>query len=376
MPDALMVSSSFLPGRGGIESYLAELCIELQPGLAVLAQAQRDGLPLPTGLGYDTYGYPGSMIFPARGVADAIVDRCRKLATDKVLFGTPWPLVLLAPRLVRAGIRYSVIVHGAEMLVPSVIPVVQRRLARALAGADLLLAVSEFTADRLRTFLEKNGESIPPIDILRAKVDLERFHPSADDGTTRDRFELGPGPLVLHFGRLVKRKGVHRAIDAMPAIEALIPGARLVVGGTGPELVRLEKRAKRKGVPVRFLGRVPDEDAAALYATADVFLLPVVDRYRGLEVEGLGVVLLEAGACETPSVTGQSGGTPEAVIDGVTGYVIDATDEHAIVDATVRLLRDESLRKKQGQAARQHVERAFSRNRVPQSLLNWLSDVG
>ena len=375
MPDALMVSSSFLPGRGGIESYLAELCADLSPRLAVFAQAEREGRPIPTDLGYETYGYAGSLLFPSRKVARAIVDRCAAIGTNKVLFGTPWPLVLVAPHLVRAGIRYSVIVHGAEMLVPSVIPVVRRRLARSLAGADRLLAVSEFTAARLREFITKHSGSVPPIDILRAKVDLARFTPNADDGTTRDRYELGPGPLVLAFGRLVKRKGIDRAIAAMKDIEEKAPGARLVVGGTGPEMSRLKKQANRTRASVVFLGRVPDEDAPALYATADVFLLPVVDRYRGLEVEGLGVVLLEAGACETPSVTGRSGGTPEAVIDGKTGFVVDATDQRAIVDATIRLLLDEQLRNEQGRAAREHVESAFSQNRVPPSLLDWLSDV-
>ena len=375
MADALMVSSSFLPGRGGIESYLAELCTDLSPRLAVLAQSERDGRPIPKDLGYTTFGYPGSMLFPTRKVARAIVDRCREIGTDKVLFGTPWPLVLLAPHLVRSGIRYSVIVHGAEMLVPSVIPAIRRRLARSLARADLLLAVSEFTAERLCEFLTKHSEAVPPIDLLRAKVDLERFTPAADDGSFRGRYQLGPGPIVLAFGRLVKRKGVDRAITAMEGIQERVPKAQLVVGGTGPEMSRLEKQANRTRVSAVFLGRVPDEDAPALYATADVFLLPVVDRYWGLETEGLGVVLLEAGACETPSVTGRSGGTPEAVIDGETGFVIDANDKQAIVDATVRLLEDEQLRKKQGRAAREHVEREFSQNRLPQSLLDWLSDV-
>jgi phosphatidylinositol alpha-1,6-mannosyltransferase len=376
MPDALMVTSSFLPGRGGIESYLAELCAELKPRLAVIAQAERDGEKLPDDLGYSTLPYDGTMLLPTRRIAQAIVERCRELDTNKVVFGTPWPLVLLAPRLVRAGIAYSVIVHGAEMLVPSAIPILQRRLAAGLAGADLLLPVSRYTADRLRAFLERNALPVPHVDLLRAKVDLERFRPDADDGTTRNRYGIGDGPLVLCFGRLVKRKGVHRAIAAMSEISQRVPGAQLVVAGTGPELRNLQKHALDVDAPIIFLGRVPDADAAALYAGADVFLLPVVDRYRGLEIEGLGVVLLEAGACETPSVTGRSGGTPEAVIDGETGFVIDAADPRALTDAVVRLLSDADLRAGMGRAARKHVAREFSRNRVPGSLLHWLGDVG
>ena len=376
MPDALMVSSSFLPGRGGIESYLAELCGELAPRLAVLAPERRANETIPTDLPYDAHGYPGSMLVPSAKVARAIVERCRLLGTDKVLFGTPWPLVLTAPRLVEAGLRYSVIVHGAEMLVPSAVPRVKTRLARALAGADLLLPVSHYTGDRLSEFLARCGLRVPSMDVLRARVDLDRFRPDADVDDIRSRLGLGRGPLLLCFGRLVKRKGVDRAIAAMDEIARRVPGTVLAVAGTGPELRSLQRTAERLSAPVNFLGRVPDEDAGALYAASDVFLLPVVDRYRGLEIEGLGVVLLEAGACETPSVTGRSGGTPEAVLDGITGYVVDALDQEALIERTVRLLEDAELRQRMGGAARAHVEKEFSQNRIPPTLLAWLGDVG
>lgn len=372
MPDALMVSSSFLPGRGGIESYLAELCSELSPRLGVIAPTSRDGETIPGDLGYETVGYPGSMLIPSARVARAVIEECRRSGTDRVLFGTPWPLVLIAPRLRQAGLRYSVIVHGAELLIPAAMPGLRSRLARALAGSDLLLPVSHYTGGKLRTFLERSGARVPAMDVLRARVDLDRFHPAADPGDTRARYGLGSGPLVLSFGRLVKRKGVDRAIAVMSEVAARIPDVSLAIAGTGREMKRLKKQSDRSHAPVRFLGRVPDADAAAIYSTADVFVLPVVDRYRGLEIEGLGVVLLEAGACETPSVTGRSGGTPEAVIHGETGFVIDATDAQGLTDALAHLLQDESLRVRMGKAAREHVRREFSSDRIPQSLLTWL----
>src|SRR5688500_17555645 len=99
MPDALMVTSSFLPGRGGIESYLSELCSLLSPRLAVLAPRARDGIPLPKDLSYPTRGGPGSMLIPDRRVVEATVRLARELGTDRVLFGTPWPLALIGPRL-------------------------------------------------------------------------------------------------------------------------------------------------------------------------------------------------------------------------------------------------------------------------------------
>lgn len=377
MADAVMVSSSFLPGRGGIESYLAELCEALSPRLAVLAAAERDGKTLPADIGYPTHPFSGRLLWPGGKAVRATVKTARIENTDKVLFGTPWPLVLMGPRLRTRGLSYAVIVHGAEMLVPSRIPGVRRQLARALAGAELLFAVSDYTADKLREFIGGRGHPVPPIELLRARVDLDRFHPDAAEGTgggVRAKYGIGEEDrVVLCFGRLVERKGVHRMIDAMPRIAAEVPGATLVVAGTGPEESKLRSQAKKVGARVVFTGRVAEEDAAAIYATADVFALPVVDRWFGLEVEGLGVVLLEGSACGVPCVTGRSGGTPEAVIDGETGYVIDATDQAALIDSTVRLLKDRDLATRMGAAGRRHVEEEFSDRALPQALLEWLN---
>ena len=375
MHDALMVSSSFLPGRGGIESYLAELCDELAPRLAVLAPHKRDGIPIPQSLGYTATGYPGNMLWPNRRIAKAIEEAARDAGTRRILFGTPWPLALLGPRLKRAGLSYAVIVHGAELLVPSVVPVVNRKLATALSQADLLLTVSEFTRDKLRGFLSQRKQSVPPIDLLRARVDLDRFSPESASDEVKVRLGLAPDqPMVLHFGRLVRRKGADRLIDVMPEVRRHVPDAALVIAGTGPELGRLKKRAARVNSPIVFAGRVPDEEAPALYATADVFALPVADRWRGLDIEGLGVVLLEAEATETPAVTGRSGGTPEATLDGDTGLVVDATDKKVLAEAVVRLLADRKLAEEMGKRGREHVRSNFSQRPLPQALLDWLQD--
>ena len=371
----LLVTSSFLPGRGGIESYLAELCEALSPALAVLAPGTRDGLPLPTGLGYPVRGGPGRMLTPGPRVVSAIVEAARLHETDKVVFGTPWPLVLAAPRLPDHGLRYAVIVHGAELIVPAAVPVLRARLATALAGAELLLPVSEYTGAQIRALLDTAGAPVPPIEVLRARVDMERFHPEVDPTPARSALELaGDRRVILCFGRLVPRKGVHRIIEAMPAIRARVPAATLVVAGTGSEEKRLRKLADEKAPEaVIFAGRVPDSLAPSYYSMADVFTLPVVDRYRGLEIEGLGVVLLEAAACGTPCVTGRSGGTPEAVVDAETGFVIDASEQDVLVDRIAGLLENEHLARQMGAAGRRHVEKNFSGEAALAPLARWLS---
>jgi phosphatidylinositol alpha-1,6-mannosyltransferase len=287
-----------------------------------------------------------------------------------VRFGTPWPLVLAGPRLARAGLSYASIVHGAELTVPGALPGVRRALVEALRGADGLYAVSEFTAGRIRALV---GDASPPVDLLRARVDVARFSPAARDRDALSRWNVpARAAVILCFGRLVPRKGVDRLIRALPRIQKRVPEALLVVGGTGPELRRLQRLAARAGAPVVFAGRVADADAPALYATASVFALPVADRWRGLEVEGLGVVLLEAAACGVPCVTGRSGGTPEAVLDGRTGFVIDGRDLDSLADRVAWLLENPEDARALGEAGRQHVTRAFAERPLPASLLRWL----
>lgn len=367
-----MVTSSFIPGQGGIESYLAELCAALSPHLAVLAPSHRDGKPLPADLPYPTTGMPARLLIPGPPTIAAIKRALHEHSSDKVLFGTPWPLALLGPSLRRSGIHYGVIVHAAETLVPGAAPGVGRALAHALAGADLLLAVSDYTAGEVEKLLARRALAPPPTHVLRAKVDLNRWRPDVDTRPVQAMLGLGDRKMVLTLGRLTPRKGVHRLIRAWPAIAQRAPEAILVVAGRGPEEARLRRMARRAEIPAVFTGRILEQDAPALFASASVFTLPVSDRWFGFEVEGLGVALLEASACAVPAVAGRSGGTPEAVIDGATGYVIDARDTGALADRVVKLLGDPDLAHRMGGAGRRHVSRVFSDRSPPQALIEWL----
>jgi phosphatidyl-myo-inositol dimannoside synthase len=242
MPDAVMVTSSFLPGRGGIESYLAELCSLVAPRIAVLGPRKRDEIPIPQDLGYPAHGYEdGAMLVPSRKVVRAISNLAARYHTTKVIFGTPWPLGLRGPDLTRRGLRYVVIVHGAELLVPAAVPGLRRRLAKALAGADLLLPVSAYTGDALRELIEDHDLPVPPIERLRARVNLDRFHPGVDAGSLRTRLGLLPDDkVVLCLGRLVKRKGVDRLVASWDSSRNLPEGAR--GGSSSPVASRMPMR--------------------------------------------------------------------------------------------------------------------------------------
>lgn len=373
MAKALLVTSSFLPGRGGIESYLAALCAELAPDLAVLAPAQRDGKPIPE-LPYPTFGYEGQMVLPGSGLVRAVDRAARDLGVDRILFGTPWPLALVAGRVAALGYRYGFVVYGAELLVPAAAPGLRTVMLRALGRSDFVLSCSNYTLGRLRTLLGRRGMDMPPAERLPARVDLDRFRPGVEQASTREQLRLtADDRIVLSFGRLVERKGVHRMIDALSEVQRRVPEAVFVVAGAGPEERNLRKQADASGARVVFAGRVPEADAPGLFAAADAFTLPVADRYFGLEVEGLGVVMLEAGASGTPSVIGRSGGSPETVVDGETGFVIDARDRGALADRVGYLLENPDAAAEMGRKARAFVEREFATAPLPASLLQWLS---
>lgn len=372
MVKALLVTSSFLPGKGGIESHLERLCGELAPALAVLAPGSRNGMPLPDGLGYPTSGFPKRHFIPGPPMVAAIERTARSHSTDRVLFGTFWPLALLGPSLARRGLRYGVLVHGAETLVPAGAPLLRRAVIDALAGADLVLAVSAYTGRAVKSLLEDSHRSAPPIDVLSPAVDLERFRPDIPSNRLRQTWGLDDhDSVVLSFGRLTRRKAVHKLIEAWPDIARRSPGARLVVAGRGPQLPWLQRRARRVGAPVVFPGRIASDDAPALYNAADVFVLPVADRAGGRAIEGLGIVLLEAAACCVPTVTGRSGGTAEAVADGVTGIVVDARRPARIASAVTELLQDPGLAGRMGRAGREHVSKHYSGS-FPDALITWL----
>ena len=199
--------------------------------------------------------------------------------------------------------------------------------------------------------------------LLSPGVDADRFAP-------RGGGPAGPSdaPVVLCLSRAVPRKGHARLLAVWPELRRRHPGARLVLAGSGPELPALRRTAA--GLPgVDVLGRVAEADLPALYAAADVFVLPVADRLGGLVTESLGIVLLEAAAAGLPVVSGRAGGTAEAVLHERTGLLLDdATDHEQLVGAVDRLLGDEALRRRFGEAGRAWVRSAWTWDRTAARL--------
>lgn len=174
-------------------------------------------------------------------------------------------------------------------------------------------------------------------------MDTDRFRPDpVRRRAIRDRYGVADRDVIVCLSRLVPRKGQDTLIRAMPEIAKKVPGAVLVVVGGGPYRRTLEGLARRHGVADRviFTGRVPAEEIVDHHRLADVFAMPCRTRGAGLDVEGLGIVYLEASACGVPVVAGRSGGAPETVRDGQTGLVVDGTSSGEVAEAVTGLLGD------------------------------------
>jgi phosphatidylinositol alpha-1,6-mannosyltransferase len=184
-------------------------------------------------------------------------------------------------------------------------------------------------------------------------IDTDHFAP-VDASALRASLGLTHKKVIVSVGRLVHRKGQDHLIEAMPAILKSEKDAHLLLVGEGPYRKYLESRVAKLSLSdsVTFIGRIQYSELPKYICVGDIFAMPSRSRLAGLEVEGLGIVYLEASACGLPVIAGSSGGAPDAVLEGKTGVVVDGTNDVEIAAAALILLGDEKLRKAMGSAGR------------------------
>lgn len=349
MTRILLVTNDFPPRVGGIQSYLWNIYRRL-PALGVevhvLAPASEGDGAFDRDAGIDIERWPHAMWRPTDALAKRVRERARDV--DVVSFGAVVPMCLMAPSLERPLIVHT---HGFEVGWARM-PAARAGLQRIVRAASLVTVVSDYT----RPFIERAARS--ETQMLRTGVDLERFHPTVDGTVIRKRYDLETRPVVSCVSRLVARKGQDQIIKAMPAVLDAVPDAVALIVGGGRYRKALQNLAEDQGVErsVIFTGEVAEDELAMHYAAGDVFAMPCRSRYANLEVEGLGLVYLEAQACARPAITGDSGGAPESVIDGETGLVVGGRDTDALADSLALLLGDPTAAKAMGDAGRRFVE--------------------
>ncbi|MEU7618960.1 glycosyltransferase family 4 protein [Micromonospora rifamycinica] len=359
MSRTLLVTNDFPPRPGGIQSFVHQLAVRQPPGsVVVYASSWRDAAEFDAAQPFPVVRDATRVLLPTPGVARRAARLAREHGCDTVWFGAAAPLGLLAGGLRRrAGIRRAVaLTHGHEAGWAT-LPGARAALRRIGRDTDVVTYLGDYT----RVRLERALHGVTELHRLAPGVDVDTYHPTVDGAPVRARHGLADRPVVVCVSRLVPRKGQDMLIRALPAIRRRVPDAALLVVGGGPYRATLEKLARSTGVArdVVFTGSVPWAALPAHYAAGDVYAMPCRTRNRGLDVEGLGIVYLEASATGLPVVAGDSGGAPDAVREGETGYVVPGRDVALLADRVATLLADRDLARQLGAAGRAWVEKEW-----------------
>lgn len=251
-------------------------------------------------------------------------------------------------------IEYYTYVFGAEFTINKNLNLIQKIVLNKSKG---IIVISEFSKSLLIKMGVKNN------NIIKAApgVDSEKFSPKLNYTEIIDKYNLDDKKVILTVSRLAPNKGCDTAIEVLPLILKEIPNAVYIIGGTGPSEEELKELVVKMDLEdkVIFTGYIPDEELSSYYNLSDAFLLLTREIKDKGNVEGFGMVFIEAGACETPVVGGRTGGTPEAIVDGITGYLVDPLDLEEISEALIKLLTNESRARKMGIEGRQRARKEF-----------------
>jgi phosphatidylinositol alpha-1,6-mannosyltransferase len=365
MPKVLIVTNDFPPRRGGIQSFVHALATRLPAdGVVVYAPAWDGAAAFDAQQPFPVIRHPGSLMLPVRPVARRAAALLAEHGCDTVLFGAAAPLGLLAPGLRAAGARRIVgITHGHEAGWAA-LPGARSLLRRIGEHTDALTYLGEYFRVRLAQAL--TPQAAARLVRLAPGVDTTAFRPGPGGEAVRARLGLAGRPVVLCVSRLVPRKGQDTLIRAWPRVLAARAAAGgqepvLLIVGDGPYRKALGRLAGHLGVTgsVRFTGPVPEADLPGYYKAADIFAMPCRTRRGGLDVEGLGIVYLEASAAGLPVIGGDSGGAPDAIEPGESGYVVPGRDPDALVSRLTALLADPAAAAAMGEKGQAWVHREW-----------------
>ncbi|MEU6157288.1 glycosyltransferase family 4 protein [Streptomyces sp. NPDC047130] len=364
MHKTLIVTNDFPPRPGGIQAFLHNIALRLDPERFVVYAStwkrSREGVEATAAFDaeqpFTVVRDRTTMLLPTPGATRRAVGLLREHGCTSVWFGAAAPLGLMAPALRKAGAtRLVATTHGHEAGWAQ-LPAARRLLRRIGESTDVITYLGEYTRSRIADAL--TPEAAARMVQLPPGVDETAFHPGSGGDKVRARLGLTDRPVVVCVSRLVPRKGQDTLIRAMPRILAAEPDAVLLVVGGGPYEKDLRRLARETGVErsVVFTGSVPWSELPAHYGAGDVFAMPCRTRRGGLDVEGLGIVYLEASATGLPVVAGDSGGAPDAVLDGETGWVVRGGAPAEAAERIVTLLGDAELRRRMGERGRAWVE--------------------
>lgn len=351
-----MVTNDFGPRTGGIESFVLAMAQRLPAGQVVVHTArQRGDRAFDDGLDLEVVRDPARLMVPSPAITRRVAETARRTGCTSAWFGAAAPLALMAPALRAAGVRRTVATtHGHEIWW-STLPGSRQALHAIGERTDVLTYLGEYCRRRIAAPLSVAARA--RMVQLTPGVDATTFRPGAGGAEVRARHGLGDRPVVVCVSRMVARKGQDVLVRALPAIQARVPGAALLLVGDGPHRRAVERLVAERGLErdVVLAGRVPWDRTPAYYDAGDVFCMPTRTRLGGLEPEALGICYLEAAATGLPVVAGDSGGAPDAILDGENGYVVDGRSPDQVADRVAALLEDRDRARTFGERGRAWV---------------------
>ncbi len=371
MTKVLIVTNDFPPRSGGIQSFVHALAARLpDDGVVVYAPAWQGAADFDARQPFPVIRHQGSLMLPIPSVGARACALLAEHGCDSVLFGAAAPLGLLAPRLRTAGAERIVgLTHGHEAGWAA-LPGARSLLRRIGDDVDVLSYLAEYFRIRLARAL--SPEAADRMVKLAPGVDPMEYKPGAGGMRIRRHLGIEPDrPVVVCVSRMVPRKGQDTLIRAWPAVRAQLGcDPLLMLVGDGPYRSKLDRLVKQAGVAdsVLFTGQVSWEDLPAYYDAGNVFAMPCRTRRAGLDVEGLGIVYLEASATGLPVIGGDSGGAPDAILDGETGYVVPGRSEEALTDKLVQLLADPAGAAAMGDKGQAWIDREWTWDLVAERL--------
>ncbi len=374
----VLVTNDFPPKVGGIQSYLWELWSRLDPGSFSVVTASSDDRAVRfdaelAARGFRVTRVPRkTLFFPTPRARRAIESEISQTGSSLVILDPAFPLGQVASSLSVPAVQ---LLHGAEVAIPGRLPIARGVLSRILERSAGVIAAGPYPEAEARRVA---GAQMPPVLQVPPGVDTERFVPLTPSARSAARSTLGVSPeaeLVVSVSRLVPRKGMDTLIRAAGVLRQRRPELIVAIGGTGRDEQRLRKLATSERVPVKFLGRVADEQLPAVVGAADAFAMACRNRWLGLEQEGFGIVFLEAAAAGVPQVAGRSGGSADAVVEGLTGLIVEnPSDPRGVAASLASLLDDPIRRAAMGRAGRERAVASFGYDVLARRLGDALSE--
>ncbi len=354
----LLVTNDLGPRAGGIETFVLGLVEGLPKNSLVIYTSSQKGdeafdLDLLNKFGAVVIRDRAKILLPTPRISMRAARILKQYQIKNVWFGAAAPLGLMANQLRKAGATNIVALsHGHEVWWAR-IPILRGLLKKIIKEVDYLGYLGDFTKSKISKISGAENKFVQ----IAPGIDTVHFSPRSANPELIKKYKLEGRRVIVCVSRLVHRKGQDQLIKAMPKVLEKYPDAILLLVGEGPIKQMLFNSAKQLGLlpKVIFTGRVNHKDLPEYFCLGEVFAMPVRSRFAGLEVEGLGIVYLEASACGLPVIVGNSGGAVDAVKDRVTGLIVDGNDTQMIADSICQVLAEPVKAKSIGQSGRKWV---------------------